>query len=152
MPTPAEPTVAERFRLSDHRFLWEAKRLPTVTASFEIWDVTFPSPVKTTCETNNTVWCEYYQSNRPAKMPGVIVLHILGGDFELSRMFCKQLALSQVCALFVKLPYYGEREQPGAVPESEREVARVGDRDRIDPAMQQAEHRAEARRILVGRQ
>ena len=89
VPSQDEGRVAERFRLVEHTFAWQATRLPTVTASFEVWDVTFPSPIQTPQESNNTVWCEYYQSNRAGKKPGVIVLHILGGDFELSRLFCR---------------------------------------------------------------
>jgi len=40
------------------------------------------------------------------------VLHILGGDFDLSRLFCRALASHGVAALFVKMPYYGPRRQP----------------------------------------
>jgi dienelactone hydrolase len=46
------------------------------------------------------------------KKPGVIVLHILGGDFDLARVFCRALASKGVAALFLKMPYYGERRQP----------------------------------------
>jgi cephalosporin-C deacetylase-like acetyl esterase len=41
------------------------------------------------------------------------VLHILGGDFDLARLFCRALAGKNVNALFLKMPYYGERQQPG---------------------------------------
>ena len=53
--------------------------------------------------------CEYYRSRLPGRRPGVIVLHIMGGDFALSRLFCNSLAQHGVCALFVKMPYYGPR-------------------------------------------
>ena len=46
-----------------------------------LWEVTFPSPVVTPHPNNNTVHCEYFQPVAPGKHPGVIVLHILGGDF-----------------------------------------------------------------------
>ena len=39
----------------------------------------------------------------------MIVLHILGADFALSRYIAARLADRGVVALFVKLPYYGER-------------------------------------------
>ena len=71
--------------------------------------VTFPSPVETAHPENNTVHTEYFRPLAPGKHPAVIVLHILGGDFELSRLFCRQLAQNGVAALFLKLPYYGER-------------------------------------------
>src|SRR5690606_11936745 len=40
---------------------------------------------------------------------GVVVLHILGGEFALSRMTANSLAREGIAALFVKMPYYGER-------------------------------------------
>lgn len=109
VPTADEINVSDRFRLAEHTFAWEATRLATVTETLEVWDVSFPSPVNTPLACNNTVWCEYYQSRLPGRKPGVIVLHILGGDFELSRLFCNALAQHGVCALFVKMPYYGPR-------------------------------------------
>jgi dienelactone hydrolase len=112
IPTPQEQQTPERFRLTEQSFAWRAQRLMTVTESLEVWDVTFPSPLKTPVEANNTVACEYYRSRQPGKRPAVIVLHILGGDFELSRLFCNALAQRGVCALFVKMPYYGPRRDP----------------------------------------
>ena len=45
--------------------------------------------------------------------PAVVVLHILGADFALSRYLAARLADRGVAALFVKLPYYGERRPAG---------------------------------------
>ena len=78
-----------------------------------MWNVTFPSPVVTPFEANNTVHCEYFQPKRAGKHPAVIVLHILGGDFPLSRLFCNRMAQQGVAALFVKMPYYGPRRGAG---------------------------------------
>jgi cephalosporin-C deacetylase-like acetyl esterase len=63
---------------------------------------------------NNTVHCEYFCPATPGKHPACVVLHILGGDFPLARMFAGNLAQHGVAALFVKMPYYGERRQPGS--------------------------------------
>ena len=63
---------------------------------------------------NNTVHCEYFCPTSGGKNPGVIVLHILGGDFDLARLFCRALAADGTAALFLKMPYYGERQQPGS--------------------------------------
>jgi dienelactone hydrolase len=76
--------------------------------------VTFPSPVTTPHANNNTVHCEYFQPVGPGKHPAVIVLHILGGVFQLSRLFCRSLAQHGAAALFLKMPYYGPRRQPDA--------------------------------------
>lgn len=115
-PAEAEAKVAERFRLAEHAFDFEMKRLNVKLSNHEIWDVTFPSPVKTPHENNNTVHCEYYRPTGLAaneKRPAVIVLHIFGGDFALSRLFADSIAQKGGAALFVKLPYYGPRRQPG---------------------------------------
>ena len=112
VPTDSEPTVAERFRQTRHTFTWESRRMTPVSTNFDVYDVTFPSPVKTPVEVNNTVHCEYYQPTKPGPRPAVIVLHILGGDFPLSRLFCNSLAQHGVAALFVKMPYYGPRRDP----------------------------------------
>jgi dienelactone hydrolase len=111
VPTEAEGQVAERFRMGAREFAWQASRLHEVENNFEIWEVTFPSPVKTAEEANNTVHCEYFRSLRGGKRPAVIVLHILGGDFPLSRLFCNALAQHGVHALFLKMPYYGPRRE-----------------------------------------
>ena len=43
----------------------------------------------------------------------MVVLHILGADFALSRYYAARLADQGVAALFLKLPYYGERRPSG---------------------------------------
>jgi dienelactone hydrolase len=84
--------------------------------------LTFPSPLVTPDVENNTVHAEYFAPKEPAAAPGVsavarrpavIVLHILGADFALSRYIAARLADRGVAALFVKLPYYGERRPGG---------------------------------------
>jgi dienelactone hydrolase len=113
VPTAAESEIAARFQLKEHTFDWQAVRMRTVTDHLEVWNVTFPSPVVTPHAANNTVHCEYFQPRCPGRRPAVIVLHILGGDFPLSRLFCNALAQHGVAALFVKMPYYGPRRAAG---------------------------------------
>lgn len=77
-----------------------------------IYDLRYPSPVVSPHEANNTVPAELYlpAGARPnGAFPAVICLHILNGNFELSRAFCARLAEAGVIALFFKQPYYGER-------------------------------------------
>ncbi len=115
-PAADESLVAERFRLAAHSFDYELRPLDVPTEHFQISELTFPSPVKTPHEKNNTVHCEFFRPKRDAgtsgKMPAVVVLHILGGDFPLARLFCNALAQKGVAALFVKMPYYGPRRDP----------------------------------------
>ncbi|WP_254510730.1 alpha/beta hydrolase [Anatilimnocola floriformis] len=117
-PATAEQQVGERFRLAEHSFNYEMKKLDVQLSNHEIWDVTFPSPVVTPHEANNTIHCEYYKpvgaELTKTKRPAVIVLHILGGDFALSRLFAGAIAQTGTAALFVKMPYYGPRRAPGA--------------------------------------
>jgi dienelactone hydrolase len=113
-PAADERQVPERFRLTAATFPWKAVPVPIDSQTVEVWDVTFPSPVVTPQASNNTVYAEFYRSKRDGKRPAVIVLHILGGDFPLSRLFCNRLAQQGVSALFVKMPFYGPRREPGS--------------------------------------
>lgn len=115
-PPKSEDGVPEQFRLDKHTFSFDEDIRSRPGDRTYTSRVTFPSPVTTEHVNNNTVHCEYY---RPAdvaageKLPGVVVLHILGGDFPLSRLFCNALAQQRCAALFIKMPYYGPRRQPG---------------------------------------
>jgi dienelactone hydrolase len=100
--------------MAPNHFAWQAQPLGVDSPTIEVWDVTFPSPVVTQQASNNTVHCEYYQPRSQGKHAAVIVLHILGGDFPLSRLFCNRLAQQGVAALFVKMPYYGPRRDPAS--------------------------------------
>jgi isopenicillin-N N-acyltransferase like protein len=72
-----------------------------------------PSSVVTPFKQNNTIVGEYYlpdgalSDNR--KRCVVISLHILEGNFELTRLVCSTLASRGVPALMFMLPYYGDR-------------------------------------------
>jgi len=110
-PAEKEEMVPAHLRLAEHTFPFEQQPTELTTRDLQVSMLTFPSPVKTPHEANNTVHCEYFRpTNGPARrMPGVIVLHILGGDFPLARTFCYQLASKGTAALFLKMPYYGPR-------------------------------------------
>jgi len=114
VPTEQESKVPERFRLSKHRFVFEQRPQETTSTRIRIAELTFPSPVVTPHEVNNTVHAEYFRPARDGRYPGVIVLHILGGDFDLCRLVGRTLAHHGVCALFVKMPYYGPRRPVGS--------------------------------------
>jgi dienelactone hydrolase len=113
-PTAAEADVPERFRLAPAVFAYELEPLRS-DVSYTVAAVRFPSPIVSPDRVNNTVHAEYFlpKGADPARRPAVIVLHILGADFALSRYLAARLADRGVAALFVKLPYYGERRPPG---------------------------------------
>ncbi len=112
-PPADESSVPETLRLQKNTFAYEQRILGELSKDLQKSIVTFPSPVETPHERNNKVHCEYYRPLGRDKSPGVIVLHILGGDFELSRLCCRAFALRGAAALFVKMPYYGPRREPG---------------------------------------
>ena len=118
-PTAAEAAVPERFRLEAADFGFEMEPLRT-TERYTVAAVRFPSPVVTPDPENNTVHAEYFRPVGPGRRPAVVVLHILGADFALSRYLAARLADRGVAALFVKLPYYGERRPPGGRSGSSR--------------------------------
>src|SRR5690349_16789324 len=85
-PLGDEQALPEPFRLAPHTFEYQLEPQNTRSAVMTVSKVTFPSPVVTPHENNNTVHCEYFSPTKPGKKPGVIVLHILGGDFDLARL------------------------------------------------------------------
>lgn len=111
-PAANEAALPQHFQLGPHEFTFRQTPLDDPSRVLRVWNVTFPSPVVTPHPNNNTVHCEYFQPDGAGKRPAVIVLHILGGDFMLSRLFCRALAHEGVAALFLKMPYYGPRRQP----------------------------------------
>lgn len=112
-PAPNEEGIPEFFCMPAHDFTFE-QEIVRSSSGVEWSNVTFPSPVVTPHSNNNTVHAEYFKPASPGPNPGVIVLHILGGDFELSRLVARQLATNGIAALFIKLPYYGPRAEPGS--------------------------------------
>lgn len=107
-PGPAEAAVPERFRLEAATFV-DTLRPVRIEPAFVVSELTFPSPIDSPDPVNNVVHADYFRPRTPGKHPGVVVLHILGADFALSRYLAARLAQRGVAALFVRLPYYGER-------------------------------------------
>lgn len=107
-PSAAEAAVPERFRLAASTFSYEIEARRE-TPRYEVSAVRFASPIVTPDPANNTVHAEYFRPIGGGRRPAVVVLHILGADFALSRYMAARLADRGVAALFVKLPYYGER-------------------------------------------
>lgn len=150
-PGPAEAQVPELFRLSEATFAFELEPLRRAPR-YEVAALRFESPIETPDIANNTVHAEYFRPTVAGKCPAVVVLHILGADFALSRYLAARLADQGVAALFVKLPYYGERRPANGnarflssdiersmrsmrqgVCDVRRAVAWLGGRPEIDP-------------------
>ena len=86
--------------------------------AYRVLDLRYPSPVKTDVEANNTVPARYFLpagiDGSSTPRPGVVCLHILGGNFELVELTCATLARRGIPALWLKLPFYGERRPAGS--------------------------------------
>ena len=104
------------------------RRLGEVTISH----LTFPSPGPSRYPENLTVHAEYYRPKGKGPFPAAVVLHILDGRFYVARLVASALAQRGVAALFIQLPYYGDRRP--------REVVDLRDIDlpEVVTAIQQA--------------
>src|SRR3954447_25784212 len=111
-PTAMEGQVPEGFRLAAAEFSYVLQPVRRED-SYAVSALRFASPITSPDPENNTVHAEYFRPNAPGRRPAVVVLHILGADFALSRYVCTRLAQRGVAALFMKLPYYGERRPAG---------------------------------------
>lgn len=108
----ADASMPEIYRLDTNTF--EAEQEPfQVVGGMMRYTVRFPSPMVTPHPENNTVHGEYFRPLGSGPFRCVLVLHIAGGDFELSRFLCRVLAQNGVAAFFIKMPYYGERRPIG---------------------------------------
>jgi dienelactone hydrolase len=134
-PGPDESSVPELFRLEPAAFSYELDQV-LATPSYTVSRLRFPSPVTTPDPENNVVHAEYFAPSGAARRrPAVVVLHILGADFPLSRYLAARLADRGVAALFLKLPYYGERRPAGGGLNSRRFLS--SDIERTVTAMRQ---------------
>lgn len=117
VPGADEIKVPERFRLAKDSFECDIDAKEEITSQITRSLVRFPSPMLTETAQNNTIHMELYlpkERKLGKRAPAVIVLHILGGDFPLARSFCHVLADRGAVALFLKMPYYGERRPEGS--------------------------------------
>jgi dienelactone hydrolase len=102
--------VPERYRLEPTEFKFELKpKRELVVSGIEIYELTFPSPVKTKYPENNTVYAEYYVPAGKGPFPGVIVLDILDGSQVVSKSLATVFATHGIASLCIQMPYYGPR-------------------------------------------
>jgi cephalosporin-C deacetylase-like acetyl esterase len=114
-PKGDQKDIPTKYRLEAHEFEYQmtfVRELPD--NGVEIFEVTFPSPVKSPHAENNTVHAEYYRPKKKGPIPCVIVLDITGGDQSLSRLFARHLAQNEIGGLFVQMAYYGPRRPAGS--------------------------------------
>jgi dienelactone hydrolase len=126
---PKTPVV-ERYRLAEYSGEYKLSlRYDLRHSGVTVYDLSFPSPVKTDIVENNTVYAEYFVptgggrgGNRqevspqkaPTKVPAVIVLDIMQGNQLIARGEAMWLAQNGVAAMVVLLPHYNQRRAPGS--------------------------------------
>ena len=101
--------VGETFNQSPFEYeLRELERRQTHT----VYAISYPSPVVSDLESNNTVHGEFFLPHglpSTKSHPAVVINHILAGGFDLERMMCTTLANNGVVAMFIMMPYYERR-------------------------------------------
>lgn len=107
--------VAERYRMAEHHCEYNLSlRYDLRHSGVEVYDLTFPSPVKSDIEENNTVYGQYFVPKGASKAPAVVVLDIMQGNQLIARGEAMWLAQNGVAALVVVLPHYNERRSPNS--------------------------------------
>ena len=115
-PTSAPPQTPQTFTVSETYnktpFDYQMKLLAQRNG-FRVYRLTYPSPVVTPVEQNNTIRADYYLPDNikpgSSKRPAVITLHVLNGDMRPTDVACSVLAMRGIPAVMPTLPYYGER-------------------------------------------
>jgi dienelactone hydrolase len=104
--------LLKRFDLVEPGFDWSLAPGRPSGWGFQVQHLTFPSPVVSPYESNNTVHGDYYRPSGPGQRPAVIVLDILAGNALVSTMVADALARQGVAALTVRMAFFGERRPP----------------------------------------
>lgn len=96
-------------------FAWTLHDPNRRSKSYARYELTYPSPVVTEIEENNTVHGKYWRPHgeEGETFPAAVVLHWLGGSFEALDLVCAGLAQKGICALMIYMPHYGPRRQEG---------------------------------------
>jgi dienelactone hydrolase len=107
--------VPEPYRLAARTFEYRLSlRFELRHTGVDVYDLTFPSPVRSGVPENDTVHAEYFVPKGPGRFPAVLVLDILDGQQVVSRGEALWLARSGVAALVVYMAHYGPRRPPGS--------------------------------------
>ena len=118
---PAEnekTTVPERYRLEGRTLDYTLSlRYELRHSGVNVYNLTFPSPVKSAIPENDTVYAEYFVPSSASagdKVPAAIVLDILDGAAVVARGEAVWLAQHGIASLFVHMAHYGPRRPPGS--------------------------------------
>ena len=111
----AKSGIVERYRMAAYTGEYRlAPRYDLRHSGVTVYDLTFPSPVKSDIAENNTVYGQYFVPKERGKFPAAIVLDIMQGNQLIARGEAMWLAQNGVAALVVVLPHYNERRAPNS--------------------------------------
>ncbi len=118
-PAENEKTaVPVRYRLEAQTLDYTlALRYELRHSGVNVYNLTFPSPVKSAIPENDTVYAEYFVPSSASagdKVPAAIVLDILDGAAVVARGEAVWLAQHGIASLFVHMAHYGPRRPPGS--------------------------------------
>jgi len=134
----AAPELAKllrQFAADDREFEWTLTKKRD-QAKWTQYELTFASPVKTDVEENNTVPCKVWVPKDDQKRrPAAVLLHWLGGSFEMLELAGARLAEKGVTTLMLWMPHYGKRR---AKDKAKREEMITLDNDRTLANFRQA--------------
>ena len=80
----------------------------------KVYNLTFPSPVKSDIPENNTVHAELFLPSGEGPFPACIILDILQGDAFIARSQAMWLAQHGVAGMVVYMAHYGPRRPRGS--------------------------------------
>ena len=107
--------VAERYRMPACDIDFKLSlRHDLKHTGVRVFDLTFPSPVKTDIPENNTVHCELFLPAGEGPFPVAIVLDILQGNALIARGQCMWMAQHGVAGMVVYMAHYGPRRPPNS--------------------------------------
>jgi len=113
-PNDEKCGVVERYRIPASDFEFKLSlRHELKTTGVKVYDLTFPSPIKTSVPENNTVHCELFIPQGKGPFPVAVVLDILQGNALIARGQCMWLAQHGVAGMVVYMAHYGPRRPEG---------------------------------------
>jgi dienelactone hydrolase len=106
---PAIQALLERYEFKDREFAWQLREVRQ-TEKYTLSWLTFPSAVQSESGENNTVWARFWEPREAGrKRPAALLLHWLGGKFDLFELIGQRLAENGIPALMMYMPDYGPR-------------------------------------------
>lgn len=114
--------VKQEYLENPELFYGKPDRMPDFSISklakvydVEVFDIRFPSPIKTDYEQNNTAYGYYFKAARRRGSMAVILLHGWGRkSLQAEKRFAMRFAEEGIHCLILKLPFHFERAPKGA--------------------------------------